>query len=274
MPPKPSCRTALDPRYYQIAVLATLLLYGVLWLDFPVSTVMLAVTIATALSSQWAFTHWVGLPGFDPRSPLISSLSLCLLLRSNALWPMALAALIAIASKFVLRSSQGHWFNPSGLAIVIMLTCTDTAWVSTGQWGQTAWFALLLACAGGLVLWRSRRSDISLAFLVVWALLLFGRAWWLGDPWPIPWRQLQSGALLIFAFFMISDPPTTPHSRPGRLLFAALVALATAIGRFYFYQPESLFYALILCSLLVPLINRYLPGERFQWQPATNRSLT
>ena len=49
------------------------------------------------------------------------------------------------------------------------------------------------------------RSDVSLAFVFAYAAILFGRALWLGDPWAIPLKQLQSGALLLFTFFMPPD---------------------------------------------------------------------
>ena len=43
-----------------------------------------------------------------------------------------------------------------------------------------------------------------------WVLLVGGRSWWLGEPMAIPLHRLQSGALLLFAFFMISDPRRRP----------------------------------------------------------------
>src|SRR6266446_941048 len=68
-----------DPRYYQIAVLASLLLYGVGWLEFDIAWPQLVVSLGTALLVQYACTQISGLPSFDPRSPLVSGLSLCLL---------------------------------------------------------------------------------------------------------------------------------------------------------------------------------------------------
>jgi len=42
----------------------------------------------------------------------------------------------------------------------------------------------------------------------------------LGEPMTIPFHRLESGSLLLFTFFMISDPKTTPDSRIGRIAFA------------------------------------------------------
>jgi Na+-translocating ferredoxin:NAD+ oxidoreductase RnfD subunit len=63
-----------------------------------------------------------------------------------------------------------------------------------------------------MVIHRAMRSDVSYAFILTFAAILFARALWLGDPWTIPLKQLQSRALLLFTFFMISDPKTTPDS--------------------------------------------------------------
>ena len=89
-------------------------------------------------------------------------------------------------------------------------------------------------------------------FLAFYALLLFGRAIWLGDPLTIPVHQLQNGALLIFAFFMISDPKTTPNTAVGRLLYAMLVAAIAYTIQFVFYEPHGPIIALIIASPVVP----------------------
>src|SRR5688500_10895860 len=68
----------LDPRLYQIAVLASLLVYGMAWLELDIHPGRAAAILATALMTQLAATAIAELPRFDPRSALISGLSLCL----------------------------------------------------------------------------------------------------------------------------------------------------------------------------------------------------
>jgi len=99
--------------------------------------------------------------------------------------------------------------------------------------------------------------------------ILLGRAFWLGDPWAISLKQLQRGALLLFTFFMISDPKTTPDSRPGRILFALLVAGAAAYIQFGLYRTNGLLWSLAICSPLTPLIDYLLPGTKYQWNSLT-----
>ena len=89
---------------------------------------------------------------------------------------------------------------------------------------------------------------------------------WLGDPLSIPVHQLQNGALLIFAFFMISDPKTTPNAATGRVLFAAIVASVAFTIQFIFYQPNGPILALVLSAPLVPAIDALLQGTYYRWQ--------
>lgn len=253
-----------DPRLYQIASLSTLLLYGLGWLHFDVSAVQIAVTIGTALLTQYAGTRFYNLPAFDPKSALISALSLCLLLRTDHLAVAALASFMAIGSKFVIRWKDKHVFNPTNLALALILG-SGLGWMSPGQWGQVAWFGFLLACLGSLVVTRAARADVTLTFLVCYVGLLFTRAVWLGDPLTIPLHQLESGALLIFAFFMISDPKTTPDSRTGRILYALLLALAALYVQFGLFRPNGPLWGLIVCAPLVPVIDSLLPDVRYKW---------
>jgi enediyne biosynthesis protein E5 len=262
-----------DPRWYQIASLCLLLAYGLLRLRFDIRFPQVVVTLAGVLATQWLCSRLWKLPSFDPRSALISGLSLCLLLRTNSLWLVALAATVTIASKFVLRWNGKHLFNPTNVGLVLMLLFADgRVWVSPGQWGSFAFFAFLMMCLGGLVVNRARRSDVTLAFLGFYLALVFGRSLWLHEPLAIPLHRLQNGALLLFAFFMISDPRTTPDSRAGRILFTALVAFGAASVQFKLFRTNGLLWSLALFSLAVPLIDYLLPGPRYRWQVAPGRT--
>ena len=257
----------LDPRLYQVSVLLLLLAYGMAWLHLEITPGRALAILSTALVTQLAGTVLGGLPRFDPKSALISGLSLCLLLRADDAWLALLAAVVAVGSKFVLRVRGKHVFNPTNVALVAMMLATGQVWVSPGQWGSVAVFAFLLASAGGLVVNRAGRADVTYTFLAGYVILLVGRSLWLGDPLSIPLHRLQNGALVLFAFFMISDPRTTPDSRAGRMLFAVMVAAGAYLVQFALFRPNALLWSLAVCSLAVPLIDRLLPGLRHQWRP-------
>src|SRR5215468_8054010 len=266
-PPKSTTRR-WDPRLYQIATLGGLLVYGIWWLDLEVQQANVVAIIATALATQFACERLTGRARFEPRSALISGLSLCLLLRTGSLDLAMVTSVVAIVSKFTLRVRGKHMFNPSNFGLVFMMLLTASVWVSPGQWGSEAIFAFLLASAGGLVVSRAARADVTCAFLVSYAALLVGRSLWLGEPLTIPLHRLENGALVLFSFFMISDPRTTPDSQHGRVVFAVLVALGAYAVQFWLFQTNGLLWSLAACSLAVPLIDWLLPGARYHWRLA------
>ncbi|MDX1481523.1 MAG: RnfABCDGE type electron transport complex subunit D [Woeseiaceae bacterium] len=254
-----------DPRCYQVAVLGSLLAWGIFVLDFGIRWQNAAAILATAQAVQWFAGRLVGVPRFDPLSALITSLSLTLLLRTDAVAVAALAAAVAIGSKFLVRIRGKHVFNPANIALVTVTFVADNAWVSSGQWGSAALGAFALACLGLLVLTRARRAETTFAFLASFALILFARAAWLGDPLSIPLHQLGNGALLIFAFFMISDPRTTPDAAAARVVYGSLVAGVAAVIQFGFYTPNGPILALAMLAPLVPLLDRVQRGSAYRW---------
>jgi enediyne biosynthesis protein E5 len=254
-----------DARHFQIVALSSLLAINFVWIDFGAKPLYCALAISGALATQIVCSRYFGLAHVDLRSPLITGLSLSLLLRADEPWLPAIAGIVAIASKFVLRVDGKHIFNPAGFAIVALLLTSGEVWISPGQWGTSVWFGSLIAFFAILVLQASRRSDVALFFLGSHAALLVARAMWLGDPLTIPLHQIQSGSLLIFAFFMISDPRTTPDSRLGRFLFALAVALVAHYLAFFMQMRPALYVALIALSPAALLLDRLIPAKRFEW---------
>jgi len=260
-----------DPRWWQIFSLALLLGYGWWALDFDQPLLGVAAILICGLVAQWVGSKWAAVTAYDPRSALISALSLCLLLRSDDVLILACASVLAIASKFLIRWNGKHVFNPTNFAIGVMLL-TGAAWISPAQWGSRTWSAFLFASLAGLVLNRAKRADIALAFLSTFLGILLARALYLGDPWAIPLKQMQSGALLLFAFFMISDPKTTPDRRSIRIAYGVLVAVVAGYLQFVEYRPQALIYALFFTSPIVPLLDRLYPvsqERRYLWANPT-----
>ena len=265
-------RSLPDARYFQIGALAALLLVNFSLIDFGARPLPSAVAIAAALLTQLVCARLTGTP-VDLRSPMITGLSLSLLLRADALWLYALAAVIGIGSKFVLRLDGKHIFNPAGFAIVVLLLTSHGVWISPGQWGTEIWFATLTGFFAILVLSAARRADIAIFFFASHAALLLARALWLGDPLAIPLHQLQSGSLLIFTFFMISDPRTSPDSMLGRFLFAFAVALSAHYMAFFMQMRPALYFALIMLSPATLLLDRLIPAQRFNWANGVSKPI-
>lgn len=260
-----------DPRYYQIMTLSLLLCVGLGYFHFDLDIIVIPLLLMFSLGTQF-FCCSIVKTKFDPLSPIITSLSLCLLLRTGELWIALLAAVVAISSKFILRINNKHIFNPANIGIILVIYVTDAAWISPGQWGNGLWFTLLLACLAGLVLYRANRYDVSITFLSIYSLCLFGRAWWLGDPWAIPWHQLQSGTLLLFVFFMISDPKTIPNHQFARVVFASATAFFAYFLQFECFLTTGLLLSLTIMCLFTPILDLLWSGGVYTWQESVKRN--
>jgi len=261
----------LSARDQQIIALSVFLIFGLLAKRVSVPWWHMASVTATAIAAQYLGTRYAKLPRFDPKSATITLLSLILLLRTTHPAVSVTAAACAILSKFFLRAHNQHIFNPANFGIAAAILGAQSyrvitgraagAWISPGQWGSGLLIALLITCLGLIVLRRAKRINTGIAFMLVYGVLTLSRSFWLGDPLTIPVHGLTSGSLLIFSFFMISDPKTTPASSHGRWLFAAAVATVAFILRQRFQIDQAPIWALALCAPLNLL--RRTPGRQF-----------
>ena len=258
-----------DARVFQVLFLGTLLSLGVLARDFTLRPEQMALTFLTALATQAVFMQALGLRHRGILSALVTSFGLSILLRADSLWIHPLAAFLAIAAKFVIRVNDKHLYNPANLGIIVATTLLPGAWISPGQWGNDLAFAALFVALGGTVVARARRIDIAWVFLGAWLGLVALRVLVLGQSWAVWMHQLGSGGLLLFAFFMISDPMTIPNDTRGRILYALLVACVAYLWAFVLFRPNALPWALFLATPLVPLIDRIWKAPRFEWRAAT-----
>ena len=240
----------MDPRNYQIAALGSFIVFGTTSLGFQISLANAFVIVAVALLTQRLLFS-----SGQEKSALISSFSLILLLRTDLVVLAAVSAFLAIASKRVLRFRGAHFFNPSAVALVIVTILSSHAWLSPGQWGDLGLAAFAVVSAGLLVVTRAQRLDVALAFMVSFSAIVLLRGWYLGDPYSIALHQLQNGALLLFTFFMITDPKTTPRDRMARICFGMLVACVAAVMQFRFYISSSAIYALVAMAPVVIVFN-------------------
>jgi Na+-transporting NADH:ubiquinone oxidoreductase subunit NqrB len=262
--PRLSSRT-VDPRSFQIAFLGSFLLFGLYRLEFRLEGAQVALTFASGLAVQAFFLRRLRLKdGF--LSALVTCLGLCLLVRSDTLWIHPAAAAVGIGGKFLLRFRGKHLFNPANLGVVFALAAGH-AWVSPAQWGHETMVAAWVLLLGATVVARARRSDVSVAFLGSFLGFCALRVLWLGQRWQVLGHRLDDGSLLLFTFFMISDPRTIPDSRRGRAALAFLVALLAFGWQFGLYRYNGLFYALFVLTPTTALWDRMWPGDAYDWNP-------
>ncbi len=254
-----------DPRVLQVAFLGTFLVLGFCTLGFQMEMWMPPVLLATTCATQWLCERLLGRPGSGYLSPLITALGLSLLLRTDTFWVAPLAAVVAISSKFLLRFRGKHVFNPANLGLTVAILLTGHAWCSPAQWGEWGILLAWLLALGLAVTHRAFRTDVSLAFLGSWVLLKAARVLFLGQPAPVLLHQLSVGSLILFTFFMISDPKTTPDRRGARVGLGIAVACLAFFLQHQLWVMNSPIWALLLLSPLVPVLDGLWPASRFQW---------
>lgn len=199
-------------------------------------------------------------------SAVITALSLGLLLRTSFEGYIYFAAIIAIISKRFIKFKDAHIFNPANFAIMfILITLPEKSWVASGVWGKY-WLAILLFLGIGMfVTKKARRLDMPFSFLGFYLGMHALRLLWLGDPFELLLFRANSLALIIFSFFMISDPKTTPRNSKARILFSCIVAMIALFYDAVLFERNGLFWALAIASPTTILFNKYLSGEKYQW---------
>ena len=156
--------------------------------------------------------------------------------------------------------------QPATFGVMFAILLFPGAWVSPGQWGQDVALAGWMIAFGAFVATRARRADISWSFLGAYVGALALRIAYLGQRWAVLDHQLMNGALLLFAFFMISDPMTSPNHPRARAIHAAIVAAIAFTWQFGFYAHNGMLWALFLAAPLVPLWDAWWPAPKFQWK--------
>lgn len=169
----------------------------------------------------------------------ISGLACSMLLYSNErLMPIAFAAVVAIASKYIFRVGTNghsrHFFNPSNIGITATLLCFP--WVGIAQpymftenlrdYGDYILPAIIICTGSFLNTKFTRRIPLILAWLGAFVLQAGVRHLLLGTMFLPSLNPMTGVAFLLFTFYMVTDPATTPSTVRGQIAFGASVAAA------------------------------------------------
>jgi electron transport complex protein RnfD len=120
------------------------------------------------------------------------------------------------------------------------------------------WIANWYAIGGLWLLWR-RVISWQVPVAMIGTVALLGTAAWLADPGsnPAPLQHVFSGALIVGAFFIATDPVSGCTSAHGRLVFGAGVGLITLVIRRWGGYPDGVAFAVLLMNMAAPLIDRF-----------------
>jgi Na+-translocating ferredoxin:NAD+ oxidoreductase RnfD subunit len=165
-----------------------------------------------------------------PSGAVLSAMFVVMVFSGREPWHVgAITSVVAVLSKYVLRTKAGNIFNPAALAIVISFYVFHTA---QSWWGALPdlpmWTISVLVAAGYFIADRVNKVPLALAFLGTYFLLFTGVAFF-GDPGAVSeiFRSPDLHAAIFFAFFFLTDPPTSPVTYQGQLICGVLVAVAS-----------------------------------------------
>lgn len=137
----------------------------------------------------------------------------------------------------------------------------DFAWplligTHNGSLGETSVLACLL---GGLYLCLRRSASWQIPVSMIGAVwVLAGISHWASPSYyPDALFELTTGALVFGAFFIATDPVTSPLTPRGKIIFGLGIGVLTWIIRRYSGYPEGVMFAVLIMNSLVPMINRW-----------------
>jgi enediyne biosynthesis protein E5 len=264
-----------DARYFQILFQSIFLSYGVFYLHWQNELWLYATYFTTSILTFFICEFFInkkeiinaqkiknGIP-----SVLISSFGLSLLLKTNHWESAAFAAIVSILSKYVCRINEKHIFNPSALGIVAAIFISNDCWISPGQWGSGFVILFAVSCFGFIVLTRVQKLSVTATFLGVFICLLFIRQIiYLGWPMDFFLQSISTGSLILFSFFMITDPKTLPNHTLVRNLWVITIACIAFYYSTFKYVNGAPIFVLVIAQLLVPILDKLFTAKKFEWE--------
>jgi Na+-translocating ferredoxin:NAD+ oxidoreductase RnfD subunit len=275
-----------DPRLHLAAVIISLQVLGQVAFDFRLSIAQILIAIGTCAVLEVGIAFFRQHIVMWPASAMLTGNGVAFVLRvpgtehgdwwsMNGWYIFAGTAAVSLLSKYLIKFRGSHIFNPSnfGLVLCFLLLGPEHAEPLDFWWGpMTGWLALALAIIvlGGLaILTRLGLLVIAVAFWVTFAaalavLMALGHAftarWHLG---PVTghyfwWVLVTSPEVLVFLFFMITDPKTTPRSKRGRAFYAISIGLLSVLliapAQTEFWAKVALLGALAIVCAARPLL--------------------
>ena len=246
-----------DPRWLFAGLLTCYAVVGSLVLGINRDLWQILLTVSLCVLLDFGFAWLLRRERIFPLSAYITGLGLSLLVNyPHDYYLLALPAFFAIASKYLFTFRGRHFFNPGLFGVLAALWLGDGRFATSPpyQWGEHPWLAAVflglaaVACFVGKI----HRTPLIVSFLLSFVVLTLVRAWFMR--WHLPPETLIAGTLaspafFLFAFYMITDPKTSPMEPRAQVLWAVTVAVLD----FLLHLKSSLatmFIALFVVSLV------------------------
>ena len=179
-----------------------------------------------------------------PSGAVLSAAIVVMVLRSQEPWYVpTVTSVVAILSKYALRSLGANVFNPAALAMVAsyyLFHAGQSWWGAVPELPSVATF--LLIAFGVYITNRVNKMPLVLSFLAGY-FLLFGVTAYVADPLTVAevFRAPDLQAVLYFAFFILTDPPTSPTRYGEQVVCGGIVALVACAA----FQATGVVYYLL-----------------------------
>jgi Na+-translocating ferredoxin:NAD+ oxidoreductase RnfD subunit len=283
-----------DPRLHVAAVIITIHVLGQTGLHFHVTVPQILAAILTCAVIEIALTFRASRAFVWPASAMLTGSGVALIMRvvgtppddpwnTYSWYVFAGVAGFSLLTKYVIRYRGSHVFNPSNIGLVLAFVVLGSTRVEPLDFWWAPFTAPMIAAysvimAGGLLITRRLQLlGLAAAFWFTLAAgigILAGSGHCMTTNWSFApvcgfdfWRVIMtSPELLIFLFFMITDPKTAPSGRVGRVVFGVFVALASTLlmapQTNEFGTKVGLLAGLVLICAARPVLDRYLPEPR------------
>ena len=275
-----------DPRLHLAATITSLQVLGQVAFNFRLSISQILVALGTCAVLEIAITFRTKRVIMWPASALLTGNGVAFVLRIPGMphgdwwslrdwWLYVAVAGGSLLSKHVIKWKGEHIFNPSNIGLVACFVILGRGRADPLDfwWGPMSWWmalALAIIVTGGFtILRRLHLLRVALGFWAAFAvgigvLAIAGHEmtarWHLGPitGWNLWWILISSPEVLVFLFFMITDPKTAPSGGRARLIYAItlglLAALLIAPTRTEFAAKVALLGALAIVCAARPLL--------------------
>lgn len=162
-----------------------------------------------------------------PSGALLTGLIVAMVLSPEEPWHVgAITAGVGVISKYIARTRSANIFNPAALGLVATFYLFETGQSWWGALPDAAWYGFILLLGTGIFITdRVNKAPLVLSFLGAY-YLLFTITTFAGDPSPLVeiYRTPDLQAVLYFAFFILTDPPTSPPKYRPQMVCGVIVA--------------------------------------------------
>ena len=283
-----------DPRLHVAAVIISVHVLGQVGLGFWVSVPQILAAILTCAILEVAITFQQSRAFVWPASAMLTGSGVALILRvvgtpqgqpwfTGYWYVFAVVAGLSLLTKYVIKYRGTHVFNPSNVGLVVAFLILGSAraepldfwWAPLNAWMLAAY--AVITVGGLLITRRLRLLALAASFWVTFAIglgILAASGHSMVARWsfaPVTgfdyWRAIvTSPEVLIFLFFMITDPKTAPTGQVGRVAFGILVGVTSVLlmapQTDEFGSKVALLSGLVVICAARPILDRFVPEPK------------